>query len=68
MARRINYGFDKRVKELKKKKKREDKLERKRLKKQGTQNDSEENREAPAEGNDGLPKLDEVGTHLDVVR
>jgi len=64
MARRINYGFDKRVKELKKKKKREETLERKRLKKQGTQNDSEENREPPAEGNDGLPKLDEVGNRL----
>jgi hypothetical protein len=47
MAKRNKYGFDKRVKELKKKKKREEKLERKRLKKQGAQNDSEENREAP---------------------
>ena len=49
MARRNRYGFDKRVKELKKKEKREEKLARKRLKKQGAQNDSLENREMPAE-------------------
>jgi hypothetical protein len=64
MARRNNYGFDKRVKELKQKKKREEKLERKRMKKQGAQTGSGENGETPAEGNDGLPKLDEVGNRL----
>jgi len=48
MAKRNTYGFDKRRRELKKKQKREEKLERKRLKKQGAQNDSEENRETPA--------------------
>lgn len=35
MARRTNYGFEKRQRELKKQKKREAKAERKRLKKEG---------------------------------
>ena len=36
MARRINYGFEKRQKEAKRKKKQEEKLEKKRLAKLGS--------------------------------
>jgi len=46
MARRINYGFEKRQKEAKRKKKQEAKLEKKRLSKEGS---------APAVPVDGEP-------------
>lgn len=38
MARRINYGFEKRQKEAKRKKKQEEKLEKKRLAKEAAAN------------------------------
>lgn len=52
MARRSRYGLDKRLRELKQKKKRDEKLERKRMKKQGVQTGAEENPEVPAEATD----------------
>jgi hypothetical protein len=59
MAKRNRYGFDKRLRELKKKKKREEKLERKRMNKQDAQSDSEKIRETPAAAGEGLaPDVD----------
>jgi len=52
MAKRNQYGFEKRIKELKKKKKREEKLERKRTKTLDAQNDQGASPETPAEATD----------------
>ena len=50
MARRTNYGFEKRQRELKKQKKREAKAERKRLKREGAAEATEGAEELGAEG------------------
>jgi len=51
MARRVNYGYEKFQKEAKRKKKQAEKLEKKRLKKEGVTPPEGE----PALGPDGLP-------------
>jgi hypothetical protein len=67
MARRINYGFEKRQKEAKRKKKQEEKLEKKRLSKEGAAAAVPVDGEAvPATDADGVPVNESTTTSEEV--
>ena len=57
MPKRVNYGFEKRQRELEKQKKKEEKAERRRLEKEATQG-QRQGEDAPATRPPGSERLD----------